>query len=129
VDKVMLSVPPTDVNVAVVGLIVYTHDPDCVTVKVLPAMVSVPVLDVEPAFAEKEKCTVPLPVPLSPEVIVSQALLLCADQAQPLGTATLRLPAPAEELTADPEGCSVAAQSVGAKEADTVQLALIGPVV
>jgi hypothetical protein len=47
-------------------------------------------------FAVTEKLTVPLPVPLLPEVIVIQPSLLVAVQGQaPFGVVTLTLPVPA----------------------------------
>ena len=74
-----------------------------VTVTVWPAMVSVPVRGVVAVFASIEKATVPLPLPLTPDVMVSQASLLVAVQLQPVAVVTLLLP----ELAAAPEGSVV----------------------
>ncbi len=63
--------------------------------KVCPATVKEPVLEA-PVLALTEKATVPFPVPLAPEVIPIQSLLLLAVQAQPLPAATDTLPLPAE---------------------------------
>ena len=50
--------------------------PACVTVKVWPPMVSVPVRESSPVFAATLKPTVPLPLPLAPPVTVIQEALL-----------------------------------------------------
>jgi hypothetical protein len=55
----------------------------------------VPVLEA-PVLALTEKATVPLPVPLAPEVIPIQLLLLLAVQEQVLAVLTDTLPLPAE---------------------------------
>ena len=48
-----------------------------------------------PPFVEAAlNWTVPLPVPLAPEVIVSQEALLVAVKAQPAGAVTATLPVP-----------------------------------
>jgi hypothetical protein len=65
----------------------------CVTVKVSPAMVIVPVRR-EPVFAATEYPTVPFPVPLPPEVIVIHVALLVAAHAQPAPAVTVTLPVP-----------------------------------
>ncbi len=49
-----------------------------------PAIVTVPVRATPVEFAAIEKFTVPLPVPLAPEVTVIQSALLTAVQAQAL---------------------------------------------
>jgi len=96
---VAVQVQPADVDTAIgvplppaapidclSGAIMNVHGvdaPSCVTVKVRPAMVSVPVR-AAPVFAVTVKPTDPLPVPVSPEVIVShEGLLLVAVQVQP----------------------------------------------
>jgi hypothetical protein len=53
-------------------------------VKVLPAIVRVPVREEAPVFAATLNDTVPLSVPEAPLVIVSQGALLAAAQPQPL---------------------------------------------
>lgn len=60
------------------------------TVKVLPAIVAVPVRWVVPLFAATVTATVPLPEPLLPPR-VSQAAELVAVQAQPLCAVTATL--------------------------------------
>jgi hypothetical protein len=65
-----------------------------VTVNVCPATVSVPVRLLVFVFAATEYPTVPLPLPLLPEVIVIQAALLAAVQVQPVGAVTVTLPVP-----------------------------------
>src|ERR1051326_8357616 len=77
------------------GLIEIVGQPlACVTVKVFPAMVIVPVRR-SPLLAATEKLTVPLPDPLPPLLIVIQlGLLLVAVQAQPVPAVTFTLPLP-----------------------------------
>jgi hypothetical protein len=62
--------------------------PSCVTVKVWPAMVTVPVRCAVLVFAATITPTVPLPVPVAPEPIVNQAALLVVLQAQVLPVVT-----------------------------------------
>ena len=64
-----------------------------VTVKVWPAMVTVPVR-CGPVFAATENCVAPAPLPLAPEVTVIQASLLVAVQAQPVWAVTVTEPPP-----------------------------------
>jgi hypothetical protein len=81
---------------AVVDESVKVHGaPSCVTVKLWPPAVIVPVRDSEPAFAWKLKVTVPVPVPDGGET-VSHAAPLVAVQAQlvPLAV-TVNVPLPA----------------------------------
>jgi hypothetical protein len=68
--------------------------PACVTVNVRPAIVNVPVREAEPLLAATENATVPPPLPLLPEVIVTKPELLAAVHAQPLPAVTLALPDP-----------------------------------
>ncbi len=76
--------PADEVSVAVVGDTPKVHVvPSCVTVTVWPATVSVPVRSVDDGFAAALKVTVPLPLPLAPLLIVSQAALLVAVQVHP----------------------------------------------
>jgi hypothetical protein len=76
------------------------------TVKVCPATVSVPERG-PPVVDEARNCTLPVPDPLAPDVIVSHASLLVAVHAQPLPVVTSTLPVPPEEarlvLVADRE--------------------------
>jgi hypothetical protein len=72
--------------------------PACVTVKVLPAIVSVPVRDEVDVVADALNVTVPLPDPDAPDVMVSQpVLLLAAVHAQPAGALTDTVPVPPPE--------------------------------
>src|SRR5947208_17173073 len=57
--------------------------PAWVTVKVLPAMVSVPVREVAAVLAPTLYVTVPLPVPLAPAVTLSHAVFVVAVHVQP----------------------------------------------
>ncbi len=70
----------------------------CVTVKVSPAIVIVPVLLLVLVLDETEYPTVPLPLPLLPEVIVIQlSSLLSASQSQPSDAITSTVPVPPVE--------------------------------
>jgi hypothetical protein len=82
---------------------------DCVTVKLLPAIVSVAVRAVAVVFAAAVKVTVPLPVPLDPTVTVTQPAPLVAVQAQPdiVVTATLPVPPAAAMACVDGEMLNV----------------------
>jgi hypothetical protein len=84
-------------GVTTMGETVKAHDVAacCVTVTVRPATVSVPVRVDAFGFSAIENATVPLPVPLDPDVIVSHAALLVATQVQfwLVVTATLLVPA------------------------------------
>lgn len=69
----------------------------CVTVWSCPPIVIVPVR-AGPVFAPTEKLTVPLPVPLAPDVIVSHGAEATLVQPQPLAAVTaiaVALPPPA----------------------------------
>jgi hypothetical protein len=66
----------------------------CVTVNVFPAIVSVPVRCVPFGFALALKLVVPLPDPLAPDVMVSQAALLVAVHPHPAPAETATLPVP-----------------------------------
>jgi hypothetical protein len=81
---VKLPVPPEAGTLTWDGLIVTEPIiPVCVTVKVWPAIVRVPVRVAVSGFAATEKSTVPLPVPLAPDVTVShEGELLTAVQLQ-----------------------------------------------
>ena len=65
----------------------------CVTVTLLPAMTTVAVR-APPVLAATVKATVPLPVPLAPEVMVIQALVVELDQAQLPPALTVTDPVP-----------------------------------
>jgi hypothetical protein len=91
---VILPVPPEEEYELLVGVREQVHPASWLTVKVLPAMVMVP-LRAGPLFSDAEYPTVPLPVPLAPEVMVIQSALFVAVQAQALSEAvTLILPVP-----------------------------------
>lgn len=66
--------------------------PGCVTVKVCPPIVIVPVREVAVVFAATLYATFPFPVPLAPTPIVIQASLLTAVQLQLPGAVTATLP-------------------------------------
>jgi len=69
-------------------------EPACVTVKVWPAIVIVPVRELVELLVSTVYVTVPLPPPLPPEVIVIQPALLAAGQLQPVDDDTAALPVP-----------------------------------
>lgn len=72
------------------------HDaPLCVTVKVLPPMVSTPVREDDAVLAATEKPTDPLPEPDAPDVTVSQLALLEAVHEHPDEAVTVTVPEPA----------------------------------
>jgi hypothetical protein len=54
------------------------------TVKVCPAIVAVPLLDVVPVFAATLSETAPAPLPVCPDAMVIQGVSLTAVQLQPL---------------------------------------------
>ena len=66
---------------------------DCVTVTVLPAIVSAPVRAV-PSLAPTVKPSVPLPLPLAPEVIVIHDAVVELVHAQPALLVTVTDPVP-----------------------------------
>jgi len=81
------------------GEIVNVHGaPAWVTVNVLPAIVSVPVREVEPVLAPTLYVTVPLPVPLAPAVTLSQPALVVAVQTHPALAVTVTVPVVATEV-------------------------------
>ena len=66
----------------------------CVTVNTWPPTLTVPVREVRAVFAAMVSPTVPLPVPLAPELTIIQAAALAAFQAQPVPAVTLMLAVP-----------------------------------
>ena len=88
-----VAVSPLAAAVCVEGLIAYEQPdvPCCVTLKIWPAMVALPVRAVVPVLAAMLMNTVPLPEPLAPLVIVIQAALLAELHTQPLAAATVTL--------------------------------------
>ena len=88
--------PPADPIEALPGAIEYMQDgaAACVTVNVRPATVSSPVR-VAPVFAAAVNPTVPAPLPVAPEVIVSHEAPLEAVHAQSARVVTVTaVPAP-----------------------------------
>lgn len=78
---------------ALVGEMVMVHGtPVCVTVKVCPPIVSVPVREAAVVFCATVYDTVPFAVPVAPAVTVIHDALLVPVQAQPPGAATATLP-------------------------------------
>ena len=67
----------------------------CCTVKVCPAIVTLPVRDDVVVFCAIEMPTAPLPVPLAPEVTVIQAAFEVAVQEHPDAEVTPTLDVPA----------------------------------
>lgn len=61
---------------------------------VLPATVSVAVRDDADVFAATVNATVPLPLPLAPDVIVTHVAFFVAVQAQPVPAVTATDPEP-----------------------------------
>ena len=102
----MVAVPPLLLNVKVTPLRgiqemknvcmlpEITGAPDWVTVWLLPATVMVALLEFEPVLADTEYVTVPLPLPLFPDVIFIQSTLSVAVQLHPPGAVTLTVPVP-----------------------------------
>ncbi len=87
--------PPLDATDWLVGEIVGVHvDAGCVTVNVLPPMVSVPVRAVDPPLAAALNVTVPAPEPDAPPVTVSHASLLIAAHAHDAEVVTVIEPVP-----------------------------------
>jgi hypothetical protein len=77
----------------VVGLTLYVHElPPWMTVSVSSAIVKMPVRDTEVGFTATVKPTVPLPLPLVPEVMVTQATLLVEVHPQPAVVDTVPVP-------------------------------------
>src|SRR5439155_1214563 len=92
--------PPPTATACDAGDSVEVHGtPACVTVKVLPATVSVPVRDVPAVFAATLNVTLPLPEPDAPVVTVIHASLLTAVHAHPVGAVTVVLPVPPPATT------------------------------
>ena len=107
---------PLPTEVTVVGETVKAQEtvPCWATVTVWPAMVSVPVRGDVAVFAAIEKATVPLPLPLAPEVMVNQESLLVAVQLQPAAVVTLLLLEPAAAPGFSVVGETVKVQGGGA---------------
>jgi hypothetical protein len=96
----MLPVPPVDGTFALSGEMAKAQPLPWLTVNVWPAIVIVPDRW-PPAVAGALYCTVPLPVPLAPELIVSHEALLVAVHEQPAPAVTATVPAhPADGMLA-----------------------------
>ena len=94
-----LDEPPPLANDAEPGVRLKLHEAAaCVTVTVLPAMVTVPVRDEVAVFPATESDTVPLPAPDAPEVTVIQDALLDAVQLQPVVPLTFTVKGPPVEV-------------------------------
>jgi hypothetical protein len=96
-------VEPADGTDRFVGVTAYVQGmPACVTVKVLPAMLMVPVRVDDVAAGLTVTTTVPLPLPERPEVTLSHSVWLAAVQEHDASvlTATERVP-PAASIVAD----------------------------
>jgi hypothetical protein len=85
--------PPSPGTLVLVEERAYEQPAGWLTVKVCPAAVIVPVL-AGPGFASALNPTVPLPAPVAPAEIVSQAASAVADHAQPLALWTSKDPDP-----------------------------------
>jgi hypothetical protein len=85
--------PPADVKLAVVAGKVTAHGPvlvaACVTVKVSPAIVSVPLRPAGAAFGVTENETLPVPTPELPDVTVIHDAFASAVHEQPAGAVTV----------------------------------------
>lgn len=91
---VVVFEPPGYAIVCDVGATPKLQEGACVTVKVCPAIVSVPVRELVDVLTSMLKLTVPLPDPLAPPVTVIQLTLLAAVQLQPDPAVTVVLPVP-----------------------------------
>ena len=99
VVTVVLPVPPAATTLCDVGDRLKLQLPACDTVKVCPAMVSVPVRELVPVLAATVKATLPLPVRLLPPVKVIQLALLATVHAHALVVVTVVLPVPPAAAT------------------------------
>ena len=92
--------PPADVSVRESGDTLSVQDvPLWVTVTAWPATVSVPMRCAVDVFAVTLKVTVPLPEPLAPLLMVSQAALLVAVHVHPVAAVTAAVDDPAAEAS------------------------------
>ena len=98
----VVTVPVPVPEVMTVSL--YCEMPSCVTVKVFPAIVMVPVLDADPVLAMTEKLIEPFPVPLLLEVITIQDVFAAAVQSQGEELDTLTIPVPPDPPKERPVG-------------------------
>ena len=118
-----LPAPPADPKEALVAFNVKAQEaPAWVTVNIAFLTLTVPLLDAVLVFAPTEKATVPLPVPLKPEVIVMNCALLTAVQEQVLAAVTRKVPLPPAAATDWPVGLSDTVQPPLGPACDTVKV-------
>jgi hypothetical protein len=99
VERVKLADPPAVPNEAEAGDSVKLHEAAaCVTVTVLPAIVTVPVRDDVAVLAATDSDTMPLPAPDAPAVTVIQEALLDAVQLQPVVPVTVTVNGPPTDV-------------------------------
>jgi hypothetical protein len=79
--------------------------PVCVTLNVLPAIVTLPLRDVVPVYESALTVTVPPPEPAAPAVMLSQVSVVAAAHVQPIGAVTVTsvFPPAAENVCAPGE--------------------------
>jgi hypothetical protein len=77
-DQVSVELPPESIIVGLADSVTVGSAAACVTVNVCPAIDSVPVKMLLVVFAATIYPTMPLPVPLDPDVIVIRLALLSA---------------------------------------------------
>jgi hypothetical protein len=120
VSTVSIPVPPAAAWVKDSGLTTNVQGADCVTVKVLVAIVTVALRALVVVFAATLKLTVPLAEPLAPAVTVIQLAPLVAVHAQPDVVVTATVPVPAVPANAWVDGEMLNAQP--ARDCVTVKL-------
>jgi hypothetical protein len=92
----VVMTPPVPVP-ALFTVRVYCEAPAWVMLKVFPAMVKVPVLELELVLVSTEKVVLPFPLPLLPKLILIQLRVLEAPQEQPPWAVMLTVPVPPPE--------------------------------
>lgn len=108
------AVPPAAGTVSLVGEIAYEQAAAaCVTVKVAPAIVSVPVREVVTVFAATLNDALPGPVLFAPPVTVIHESLLTAVHPHPAATVTVALPVPPAAATDWLSGVTLGVPHVG----------------
>jgi hypothetical protein len=95
----VLPAPPDDPRFWEAADSVKLQVPACEIWRVCPAAVRVAVRAAAFLFCGALKVTVPLPVPLAPDVMVSQVALLVAVQVHPVPVVTLAVPVPPAAAT------------------------------
>ena len=117
---VAVPVAPLPGGVELFGETLTFQLPCCLIVTVCPATVSVPVRAEREVFAAMLNAAVPLPLPLAPEVIVSQVALLVAVQAHPASAVTVALLEPSAAARFNVVGATVKVQDEVAAACVTV---------